>query len=421
MLYFFLSYARGDDDIYVKKFFDELCREVRNLTGDPSDHQVGFLDVQGIPLGTPWSPQLINALSSCRVFLSLCSPGYFRRPACGKEWQVFAQRLAMHERITGRQAPALMPLVWTPTAKMPKAAAGLQYHTESMGEPYRQLGLRQLVRLNRRVPLLRLVSDLAEKVVATAREHALPGPGPVPHFDDITSAFAPSGGSGHKVADAVCEAIGPADPRLEIVGSAAVGSRYVHFVVAAPNRDEVSGLRRSSDFYGDSYADWAPFRPGLHDPIAAYARTIADRQRFGSAVVGIDQLPELIERANEHNQVVVLLVDAWAARLTQHREVLRSYDRRNEPTTGVLIPLPRADLETETHRAQLIEELRAALANNNIRGDTMFRLDIQTHRAFDQELQEVLEEAQNRIYRRGRVHRLPPGDPPGARPILEGP
>jgi FxsC-like protein len=403
VLYFFLSYARGDDDVYVKKFFDELSKEVRALTGDPSDYEVGFLDVRGIPLGASWSPQLINALSTCRVFISLCSPSYFRRPACGKEWQVFATRLAMHQRATGAQVPALMPLLWTPSAEMPDLAARLQYHTESLGDAYRQDGLRQLVRLNRRVPLLRLVSSLAKKIVATAHEHWLPGPGPIPEFDEITSAFAE-----------------PTDVPVE-VGAAVVSSRYVHFVVAAPTRAEVGGFRRNRTFYGESYADWAPFRPGLHDPIALYARSIAERQRFGSEVGGIEDLPERIDRANENNHIVVLLVDAWAARLAGHREVLRSYDQRNEPTTGVLIPLARADKETDAHRSELVRELLGALTNNNIRGDTLFRANIQTYGEFDLELQDVLEEAQNRIYRRGRARRLPPGEPPGERPILEGP
>ncbi|MEV1285605.1 TIR-like protein FxsC [Micromonospora sp. NPDC049679] len=403
MLYFFLSYARGDDDVYVKKFFDELSKEVRNLTGDPSDHDVGFLDVRGIPLGSSWSPQLITALSTCRVFISLCSPSYFRRPACGKEWQVFASRLTLHQRVSGVHAPALMPLVWTPTSHMPQLASRLQYHTDSLGEAYRKDGLRQLVRLNRRVPLLRLVSDLAKKIVETAQQYRLPGPGPVPAFDEIINAFTPD-----------------ARAPLELSHSAA-GSRYVHFVVAAPTRAQVGTVRRNRVFYGDTYADWAPFRPSLYDPIAAYARGIAERQRFGSEVSGIEDLPARIDRANENNQIVVLLVDAWATRLTEHREVLRSYDQRNEPTTGVLIPLPRADEETDAHRSELVRELHQALANNNIRGDTLFRPGIQTHDDFDLELQDVLEEAQNRIYRRGRVRRLPPGDPPGERPILEGP
>jgi FxsC-like protein len=404
VLYFFLSYARGDDDVYVKKFFDELSKEVRNLTGDPSDYQVGFLDVRGIPLGSSWSPQLINALSTCRIFISLCSPSYFRRPACGKEWQVFAHRVALHEGQTGIQAPVLMPLIWTPTAAMPEIASRLQWHTESLGEPYRQQGLRQLVRLNRRRHLLQLVSTLAEKIVEAAHTHRLPTPGPLPDFDDIVNAFAVSTGE-------------PAPAGR----AGTVGSRHVHFVVAAPSADQARTVRREHACYGERAVDWAPFHPEPRDSLASLARVIAERQRFGSEVGGITELTERIDRANEHNHVVVLLVDAWATRLAEQRKALRDYDQRNEPTTGVLIPMPSSDRETEDKRTELIGELRGTLSNNDIRRDTLFRWGMPTYDAFDLELQDVLEEAQNRIYRRGRAWRLPSGESPGERPILEGP
>nr|MDT0660123.1 TIR-like protein FxsC [Micromonospora sp. DSM 115978] len=402
MLYFFLSYARGDDDIYVKKFFDELTKEVRNLTGDPSDREVGFLDARSIRLGASWSPELVNALSTCRVFVSLCSPAYFRRDACGKEWQVFAHRVALNRRTTGAEVPALIPLIWTPMV-MPELAARLQYHTADLGEAYRKDGLRQLVRLNRRAALLRLVSHLARQIVETAEGHRLPGPGLVGRFDEITNAFAVSAGNA---------------PGLS---ASPAGSRRVHFVVAAPNREQIRTLRRDRACYGETYADWAPYRPSLRDPLARFAQLIAERQRFDAEVGGIDELPDRIDRANQENHVLVLLVDAWSARLTEHREALRVYDERNEPTTGVLIPLPRADKETEAHRVELVQEVLGALARNNLRGDALFKTGIETHGDFDSELQNVLEEAQNRIYRRGRPHRLPPGESPGESPILEGP
>mgnify|MGYP006209662377 CR=1 FL=1 len=98
--------------------------------------------------------------------------------------------------------------------------------------------------------------------------------------------------------------------------STRAGSRYVQFVIAAPNREQVSTLRRDPVFYGDSYTDWAPYQPGLRDPLAAYARSIAENQRFDAEIGGIDELSERIDRANRNNHVVVLLVDAWAARVT---------------------------------------------------------------------------------------------------------
>lgn len=401
MLYFFLSYARGDDDAYVRKFFDELSKEVRNLTGDPGDCQVGFLDVRAIPLGASWSPQLISALSTCRVFISLCSPGYFKRPACGKEWYVFRRRLLAHEQDTGQQMAALLPLIWTPTDEMPKIASELQYHTDWLGEAYKKEGLRQLVRLNRRA-VLPLVSKLAKQIVDVATKNPeLPGPGSLPAFDEVVNPFPVAGSP---------------TPR-QIPAS----SRYVHFAVAAPTREQASEVRQELIYYGESSVSWAPFRPDLPEPLAEFARQIATRQRFTSGVGGVDDLLDRIEQANDANQVVVLLVDAWAVLLDDYRSVLYESDRINGPTLAVLVALAETDSETVERRAELLGAVLRALRRNNLRGDTLFQPGIETHDDFDRRLQDVLEEAQNRIYRRGRARRLPPGESPGERPILEGP
>lgn len=401
MLYFFLSYARGDDDAFVRKFFDELSKEVRNLTGDPHNYPVGFLDVRGIALGASWSPELINALSTCRVFISLCSPGYFKRPACGREWYVFRSRLQAHEEQTGEQVPALLPLIWTPTEQLPKIVSDLQYHTDWLGEAYKNEGLRQLVRLNRRAVLL-LVSRLAKRIVEVANgPYELPAPGPLPAFDELTNPF----------------------PAVESRAPQQIPARtrYVHFAVAAPTREQAGAVREDLVYYGENSTAWAPFRPDLPEPLADFARRVATRQRFTSEVGGIDDLLDRIERANDSNQVVVLLVDAWSVLLDRYRGVLHESDRINGPTTAVLVALAESDRETMERRAELSSAVLLALPRNNLRGDALFQPDIENHEDFHRRLQDVLEEAQNRIYRRGRARRLPPGEPPGERPILEGP
>ena len=45
MPYFFLSYARGTDDGHVKKFFADLCNELRRQLGT-NEEEVGFLACQ---------------------------------------------------------------------------------------------------------------------------------------------------------------------------------------------------------------------------------------------------------------------------------------------------------------------------------------------------------------------------------------
>ena len=45
MLYFFLSYARGDDDEFVRTFYADLCTELRSRAGlRGTNDQIGFFD-----------------------------------------------------------------------------------------------------------------------------------------------------------------------------------------------------------------------------------------------------------------------------------------------------------------------------------------------------------------------------------------
>jgi hypothetical protein len=74
VLYFFLSYARGDDDIFVKRFYQDLCGEVRVLVGTARDEEVGFLDNYNIEPGHHWPQALVTALAECASFLALYAP-----------------------------------------------------------------------------------------------------------------------------------------------------------------------------------------------------------------------------------------------------------------------------------------------------------------------------------------------------------
>ncbi|MBC3842855.1 hypothetical protein GXW82_29795 [Streptacidiphilus sp. 4-A2] len=47
---------------------------------------------RGMHLGEGWVGRLSDALASCRVFVPLYSPRYFRSEPCGQEWRGFASR-----------------------------------------------------------------------------------------------------------------------------------------------------------------------------------------------------------------------------------------------------------------------------------------------------------------------------------------
>jgi len=402
-VYFFLSYARGDDDRFVEKFYRDLCQEVRVLTGEGRDTEVGFFDRHSIPPGAAWPEELVGALSRCKVFIALCSPRYYRSVPCGIEWNVFEQRLRRYDEQHRLRAPALIPLAWTNTTMHP-VAAERQYDFDGFAEPYRRDGLRQMLRLgtNRR-SYLRFVTALAERVVSTAETHQVAPLHQRPIFTDLTSPFVGAPGT-----------TGTAFARDP------TGTHQVHFVVVTGSSEQMRHVRENLDYYGATDAQWAPYRPRLHRPIGLYASDIAEQGRFITEVGNVDSLLRRLREDDHTNEIVVLLVDPWATRLASHRKALESYDDKNLPVSAVMIPWNHRDEETSVQEEDLQLGLHEALERNHMRRD-MFHARIPTHELFAETLTGVLEEARNRLVRRGKPRRLPPDDPDDNRPILKGP
>jgi hypothetical protein len=189
VLYFFLSYAHGENDDLVAAFFEDLCAEVRTYTGDDQNEQVGFLDNDALRAGASWPTDVIDAVSTCRVFVALCSPRYFRSEPCGKEWAVFGWRLAAYTRATNHRAPALMPLLWV--ARDPPASLGdIQHSDKLFGLDYNRHGVRQLMRIStHRNAYLELVTALAKRICQIADEHDVPPLKTRPDWHAVPSTF----------------------------------------------------------------------------------------------------------------------------------------------------------------------------------------------------------------------------------------
>lgn len=180
MLYFFLSYARGDDSSYVEGFFRDLSEEIRVYAGLHPDDEVGFFDQGSIRVGESWSDQLGQALSSTQTFVALCSPRYFLSETCGREWAAFSARLRADT--TG----ALIPILWVPVRDQPSVVRRFQARPEGREAG---VGLRQLLRLSRlRDDYLSFLSDLAAHIVRTAERFPVPAARPTA-FDEVVSAF----------------------------------------------------------------------------------------------------------------------------------------------------------------------------------------------------------------------------------------
>ena len=400
-IYFFLSYARGDDDSHVHQFYRDLCGEVRAYAGLSPSEQVGFLDATNLEVGAEWAKRLLGALVECRTFVALLSPRYVVSAPCGREWTVFAERLQRYEAEAGLASSALVPVRWLVPRRTPEVVERLQYDNDHLPPAYREVGLRQLMRLQRhRDSYLELVTHLARHIVDTADLHPIPQGATDRSFSDIPNAFA---------------------PMPDLAQSSPSPPHEVRFLVAAPTVAELAapGLAEASrqgTWYGMRSLDWAPYRPETVEPLAERARAVAHERDFASSVGDVvGALPRT------DNQLVVLLVDVWAARLASYRQALTQLSTRDESMAAVMVPSNHSDQQTQEQWPSLLQLVRSIFLRRAVNGDSAaFRAGILSPRAFDADLGVVLETAKNRTFTTGLARRPMPEDP-HPRPVLDGP
>ncbi|MFD8082826.1 FxSxx-COOH system tetratricopeptide repeat protein [Kitasatospora sp. NPDC059722] len=174
--YFFLSYARADDNgSAVAGFYQDLRAELARRDPDAAALP-SFRDVEQLFLGTDWELRLSRTVARCRTMVALYSPAYFASVYCGKEWTAFRSRTIAYERETGWDSGALLPVLWEPLPAGPAAPADeVQYVEPAMGERYAELGLRRLIEQDPGgADYRRVVEVLAERVRLPAQRARLP-------------------------------------------------------------------------------------------------------------------------------------------------------------------------------------------------------------------------------------------------------
>src|SRR6185503_9868012 len=194
--WFFVSYARQDSqgDSKLKQFYDDLIKEVLLIEHFP-EGEVGFFD-EHIELGATWAEDLSRALSTCRVMLALCSPAYVNSDYCGKEFQIFYERLSDYLRDQKpKDAPNLiLPILWGPPNKgYPKLIQDLQYTDGEFPAVYAEEGLKHMMKLSKHADdYAKFVRRLAHIIVDEGGKHLLQEAKPLRALENVKSAFTPA-------------------------------------------------------------------------------------------------------------------------------------------------------------------------------------------------------------------------------------
>ena len=187
---FFTSYARADnaEKRWLHAVVVDLSDRVsaRLGVGLEDRDKVCFFDEDDIRTGAVWEERLAEAVSQALVLVCFCSPSFFNRSHCAKEFDVFRRRLAG----TGARGRVVLPVIWEPVDPLPAVVAAFQYDHADLPLRYRQFGLRKLKELRRRADLDATVDVLALSIVEMVRtEDPLPALHPLPTFDELADVF----------------------------------------------------------------------------------------------------------------------------------------------------------------------------------------------------------------------------------------
>jgi FxsC-like protein len=404
---FYTSYASvGGDSGPVQRFHADVQREIHSRLG-PGPRAEGRLK----PAEPGAGPD--PAALTCRSMLALYSAEYLRDARSARDWAVFHERMERRRRRTGEAPRSLVGVLWrTDGLVLPRVVAetgrlvdepddaGYQgsgvlgllragplaegpRRDPAAGERYRGLVRRvaSLLTEAARRPLPELPEDEGREV-APRFGPLLGPPGGAPPGARADAApprpLAPPGSPAPPVPSAVppplAAASGPAPgrtaarpaaaavaPRGTAAARPAPRAESVLLVLVAGTRARMSALRRSTTAYGDTPAEWRPFRPSSDEPaVAVVRRTLRD--------CGVERLvvadgagreaaePDPGERGeNTVPATVLVLVDPWLSTDTAFPAAWDRLAARVGGAAAVIVVLARDDEESGREAARLRE------------------------------------------------------------------
>jgi FxsC-like protein len=401
---FFFSYTRANNDAYLKQFFDDLSQEIRDRRGLSNDTVVGFFDQREIELGEDWDAAIVEALQSSKVVIAISSPAYFKSEYCGKEWNLFHQRLVTASA-TGQAVPPLIkPIVWVPfkDAEVPPAFSMAQF---TFGDPHgvhNTKGFKYLLKQFQefKTRYVDLVHNLAQEIIDAADKHSPARLATVPRLKDIVSPFSRPIGLGHTA---------PAVP-------IASGPKHVRFVYVAADPRRFDGIRLADPYLDIGGAEWKPFYPVNKARVHRFVQNVVaddDLDFTSDELLFSDDLIAEINVAWQRRQIVVLIIDGWSVYWdATYRTLLSQLDGRLDYHWCVLFPWNDQDTECVAKREEIMNAVGQTFDRhaNLMRNPMFYRDGIKSADELKTVLREVLTRLKEEIKKRAPVDMpVPPG------------
>lgn len=398
--YFFLSYAHTpknhpkdkDPNVWVERFYRDLCAHVLQLTSLPAGVPAGFMDQQMQP-GEGWQERLSEALAYCRVFVPLYSPRYFLSEQCGREWYAFSSRAVHHQAAQYNSTPmtGIVPALWVPVPpkQLPQPAERLQFNHATFGDDYAGEGFYGLIKLRYlRDQYERAVYLLAKRIVKVAEEIRMAEGHPHQDYLAVPSAFGPPG---------------PAR-EMDIA------------VLACSQADRPED--RGPDCYGADARDWNPYHPKSSRPLADHAGDLVRNLDYLVRVGDFEAEAERLLAAGGPSAPGLLLLDQWALEAPHRRDLLRRLCAQDRPWISIMVPWNREDPDS-VHRSESLHSAAEIFAAETTGGHRSPGAGVPTLEAFSEELPRAVRAAdrhytaQAKTYppegRGGRIPRVLPG------------
>lgn len=418
---FFFSYTRGNNDPYLKKFFDDLSEEVRTLRGLPADAEVGFFDQHDLELGEDWDAGLVAALQGAKVMVAIASPGYWKSEYCGKEWALFRARVMQAAGAGGKTPPLLKPVVWVPFKidELPAAVASGQL---TCGDPHalhNERGVRYLLKQiqEQRSAYNDFVEALAREIVEAADKHPLAPLAAVPQLGNVAAAFPARRGAAATGTTATL----PMTPS---------GPKHVAFIYVAAHPQAFGAARRAEPYVEAGGPDWKPFYPVSTTRVHRFVQSVVagDDLDFTSETLPFGaNLIARIDEAWRQRQIVVLVIDPWSVHwdaqraLPEYQALLQQLDCRLDYHWCVLVPWNENDADAMAEREAITATMRRTFDRHaNLAPNPMFYRDgIRSTEDLRRSLGDVLTRLKEEIKKRAPVAMPIPAGP--AKSVVTGP